>query len=219
MLTNMLSRPQLPYNTNQANYALALGGYSGLASQAYAGLNAQGQPQGFPAGTSQGGDGTGGQSGQTNGAQSQPLNMQMFLRPQMGQQGLLQGQGLQALSVGQQNLNPRGPPQAGQMGARPGYLPTQQSVASQLLSQQPIASHAMGRQVHIAFNVLNRFLPASSRLVTSSTIFCFISKTLCDWSRPHYQVAHIFTVRIAVVHKVFTCPLRFTGLLQCNLHR
>ena len=205
MLTNMLSRPQLPYNTNQANYALALGGYSGLASQAYAGLNAQGQPQGFPAGTSQGGDGTGGQSGQTSGAQSQPLNMQMFLRPQMGQQGLLQGQGLQALSVGQQNLNSRGPPQASQMGARPGYLPTQQSVASQLLSQQPIASHAMGRQVHIANNS-NRFLPASSLLVTSSTISCSISKALCDWSIPHYQVAHSFTVRTAVIHEVFTCP-------------
>ena len=155
MLNNMLGRPQLPYNPNQPNYALALGGhYAALASQTYPGLTPQGlqalgqggQSQAYSAANpAAGGTATGGAENAQAGAQgSQQMNVQMFLRPQnpaMGQAGLLN----QALGVGRQNVRPG---QVPQMGGRPAYMPNQQqSVAQQLLSQQPIASHAMGLQV------------------------------------------------------------------------
>lgn len=149
LLNSMLARPHMPYNANQQNYALALGGhYAAIASQGYPGMANQAQV--YPSGQ------TPNQGNTDNSAQgtqnTQAMNMQMFLRPQSG--AMMNQTGLQALSTGRQNVgaNPnvrptQNTPTGQTVQMRPGYLPSQQSVAQQLLSQTPIASHAMNVQV------------------------------------------------------------------------
>ena len=158
MLSSMLQRP---FNPSQPAYPLNLGGqysYPGLTAQGQ--IQAQSQMQAsIPSSTAAISQHEAGQA--TNVGQAAPNSMQMFLRPQMSQPGFSQQTGLQALSA-RPGVRPANSPQttAPQVtNLRPGQTPNQQSVASQLLSQQPIASHAMATKV-VFFSLLDPILLA-----------------------------------------------------------
>ena len=149
MLSSMLQRP---FNPSQPAYPLNLGGqysYPGLTAQGQ--IQAQSQMQApIPNTTAAISQHEASQA--TNVGQAAPNSMQMFLRPQMSQPGFSQQTGLQALSANRPGVRPGNSPQttAPQVtNLRPGQTPNQQSVASQLLSQQPIASHAMATKVNL----------------------------------------------------------------------